>query len=68
MDTQKILNVPLYTGPWDALLRRDGGFRLLLTSGSSELDQEARNTPFCPSQEKFHTVVLRGVRNISDAF
>ena len=28
--------------------------------------QEARNTLFCPSQEKFHTVVLQGVRNISD--
>ena len=26
--------------------------------------QEARNTLFCPFQEKFHTVVLRGVRNI----
>ena len=25
------------------------------------------NTPFCPSQEKFHTVVLRGLRNISEA-
>ena len=28
--------------------------------------QEARNTLFCPSQEKFHTVVLKGVSNISD--
>ena len=27
---------------------------------------EARNTPFFPSQEKSHTVVLRGVRNISE--
>ena len=31
------------------------------------LDEEARNAPFCPSQEKFHTVVLQGVRNISEA-
>ena len=30
-------------------------------------DKEARNTPFCPSQEKFYSVVLRGVRNISEA-
>jgi hypothetical protein len=29
--------------------------------------EEAINTPFCPSQEKFHTGVLRGVRNISVA-
>ena len=28
--------------------------------------READNTPFCPSQEKFHTVFLQGVRNISD--
>ena len=27
------------------------------TQGFSPLDQEARNTPFFPSQEKFHTVV-----------
>jgi hypothetical protein len=31
------------------------------------VDEEARNTPFCPSQEKFHTVVLRDVRHISEA-
>ena len=29
--------------------------------------KEVRNTPFCPSQEKVHTVALRGVRNISEA-
>ena len=29
--------------------------------------QEARTIPFCPSQKKFHTVVLRGLRNISEA-
>ena len=28
--------------------------------------KEARNTPFYPSQEKFHTVVLRGVGNVSE--
>ena len=31
------------------------------------LTQEVINTPFCPYQEKFHTFVLRGVRNISEA-
>ena len=31
------------------------------------LRQEAENSLFCPSQEKFHTAVLQGVRNISDA-
>ena len=29
--------------------------------------QEAINTLFCRSQERCHTVVLQGVRNISDA-
>ena len=29
-------------------------------------NQEGRNTSVCPSQENFHTVVLKGVRNISD--
>ena len=33
---------------------------------SSFIVQEAINTVFCPSQGKFHTFVLRGVRNISD--
>ena len=32
-----------------------------------DLPKEARKSPFCPSQEKFHTVVLGGVRNISEA-
>ena len=27
---------------------------------------EAINTSFCPAHEKFHTVVFKGVRNISD--
>ena len=31
------------------------------------LATEAKNTLFCPSQEKFHTVVSRGLRNISEA-
>ena len=26
--------------------------------------QEGRNKPFCPSQEKFHTVVFQGVRRV----
>jgi hypothetical protein len=29
-------------------------------------NQEARNAPLCPSHEKFDTVVLQDVRNISD--
>ena len=29
--------------------------------------REARETPFCPSQEKFHTAGLWGLRNISEA-
>ena len=29
--------------------------------------EEVINTPFCPLQEKFHTFVLRGLRNISEA-
>ena len=29
--------------------------------------REAENVPFCPSQEIPNTVVLQGVRNISDA-
>jgi hypothetical protein len=32
-----------------------------------EMGQEARNTPFCPLQEKFHTFVVRGLSNISEA-
>ena len=29
------------------------------------LSQEVGNTLFCPSDDKFHAVVLKGVRNIS---
>ena len=29
--------------------------------------REGQNSIFCPLQEKFHTVVLKGVRNISGA-
>ena len=28
--------------------------------------QEAKSAQFCPSQERFHTVVFKDVRNISD--
>jgi hypothetical protein len=31
------------------------------------LHEEAINTPFCPVHEKFHTFVLRGLKNISEA-
>ena len=30
-------------------------------------NKEAKNTPFCPSQEEFHTGLLRGLRNIYEA-
>ena len=29
--------------------------------------EEAINTPVCPLQEKFHTFIFRGLRNISEA-
>ena len=35
-------------------------------SGYSGVDQEAKKSSFCPSHEKFHTFVFKGVRNISD--
>ena len=47
------------------------GIRRLAHHGDihvADLDQEARNAPFCSAQEKFHTVVLlRGVGNVSAA-
>ena len=43
-----------------------GCFLLLAGCVPFALLQEARNTLFCPSPEKLHTVVLQGVRNISD--
>ena len=40
----------------------------LAKARARNVTQEARNTPFSPSQEKFHTVVLlRGVRKNSEA-
>ena len=44
-------------------------FKLKEKFSNFEFDvrREARNTLFCPSQEKFHTVVLRGVRNVPEA-
>jgi hypothetical protein len=36
-------------------------------SSASSSAEEARSTLFFPAQEKFHTFVLAGVRNISDA-
>ena len=44
---------------------RKFGVKMLHVFGTKA--EEARNTPFCPSQEKFHTVVLRGVRNSAEA-
>ena len=34
---------------------------------SDDATEEAMNRLFCPSQEKFHTFVSRGPRNISEA-
>jgi hypothetical protein len=38
-----------------------------LNADGTPMNQEAINRLFCPSQEKFHTFVLRGLRNISEA-
>ena len=46
-------------------LQRTNPHRVKLTRRGKHA--EARNTRFCASQQKFHTVVLRGARNISDA-
>jgi hypothetical protein len=47
---------------------RDDEFSESSSSGSSSgPSEEGRNTPFCPLQEKFHTFVLRGLINISEA-
>ena len=44
-----------------------GGCRQQRRQGGSARGEEAINTQFCSSTEKFHTVVLRGLRNISEA-
>ena len=48
---------------------RQSGHPTLLNAplDASRAAKEARNTPLCPSQEKFHTGVLRGLRNTSEA-
>jgi dynein heavy chain len=47
----------------------DDVFKNLDKNGDGKVDalEEVINTPFCPLQEKFHTFVLRGLRNISEA-
>ena len=45
---------------FDAVLREK-------LAGEACTNEEAINTPFCPLQEKFHTFVSRGLRNISEA-
>jgi hypothetical protein len=62
--------LPIYIWPIFRLLtqaagdlRRRGHGR----GGGAAADQEAINAPFCPLQEKFHTFVLRGLWNISEA-
>ena len=54
---------PIETGLIPGIRSRQSHARVLRNDAS----QEARNIPFCPSQEKFHTFVLRCVRNISEA-
>jgi hypothetical protein len=49
--------------PFDYLEKRQADYET-----TTDTIQEARNTPFCPPQEKFHTVILRGVRNIYQIF
>jgi hypothetical protein len=39
---------------------------MVVSAGDNEAE-EAINCPFCPLQEKFHTFVLRGLRNIPEA-
>ena len=41
--------------------------RFTITATLASRAREAINTLFCPSREKFYTVVLKGVRKISDA-
>ena len=36
-------------------------------AGAEGVVEEAVNAPFCRLQEKFHTFVSRGLRNISEA-
>ena len=40
--------------------------RLFSAGANGNVHQEFRNTIFCPSREKFHTVILEGARNVSD--
>ena len=47
--------------PAGLAVRQAGRLRLRAETDGA---QEVINTPFCPSEEKFHTFVLRGVRNI----
>ena len=55
-----------YARPWEA----NSGGKLpadALGDRGGVVSQEAIDSLFCPSQEKFHTFFLRGVRNISEA-
>ena len=65
-DAQKSVSQPVP----DKYADDSGSFALSskLHDLKSTRSKEARNTPpFCPSQEKCHTVGLRGVRNIYEA-
>jgi hypothetical protein len=53
---------------YDVVVYRDRASNIYYENpGFVNLDEEAINTPFCALQEKFHTFVLRGLRNISEA-
>ena len=60
MDTQKQLNVPLHFSRMERISSSDD------STCASETAREGVSGLFCPCQEKFHTAVLQGVRNISD--
>ena len=64
------INIELLFDIWREIIcsvGRGGGGALLLSRMARIVGKEARHTPFCPSREKFHTVVIRGVTNISEA-
>ena len=53
--------------PADAADADANAHRAFYGTRGGAMTEEAINRLFCPSQEKFHTFVLRGLRNISEA-
>ena len=65
---QHKIDVHSEAGQLLAMVRRDphgGTARHTLLALSEVLAQEANNVLFCPSQEKFHTVILKAGRQYS---